>query len=90
MDKQNLADFSDLASDLVAALCLHPSETDVAVGLTPEGDVLVHLSAPRAEVAMVVGRGADTARSLHRVLSCVARNWGHEGDVRLTWQPSDT
>lgn len=89
MEKQNLTDFSDLAADLIAALTLHPSEVDVAVN--PEGACLVvSLSAPRAEVAMVIGRGGDTARALHRVLSCVARNWGHEGDVRLAWTPSDS
>jgi len=88
MDKQTLTDFSDLASDVVCALTLHPSKVDVLVGEGDKGLLLVAVSAPRSEVAMVIGKGGDTARGLHRVLSCIARNWGHEGELRLTWEPT--
>lgn len=88
MDATNLQDFSDLAADTISALTLHPSKVDTKVCLDGK-EILVSLSAPRAEIAMVVGKQGATAQALHRVLSCIARNWGHEGTVRLAWQPTD-
>jgi predicted RNA-binding protein YlqC (UPF0109 family) len=84
-----MVEFSDLAVDMVCALTLQPSKVDVSVGSGENGEILVGISAPRSEVAMIVGKKGATAAALHRVLSCIARNWGHEGDVRLAWQPTD-
>ena len=53
----------------------------------PVDSILVSLSAPRSEVAMIVGRGAETARALHRVFLSVARRMGWKGELRLDWQP---
>jgi predicted RNA-binding protein YlqC (UPF0109 family) len=53
----------------------------------PVDSILVALSAPRSEIAMIVGRGAETARALHRVFLSVARRMGWKGELRLDWQP---
>lgn len=93
MATQDFQDFSELATDMVCALTLQPALVEVSVSEDQsEGDsgvILVSLQAPRSEIAMVVGRGAETAKSLHRLLQCIARNFGSESDVRLEWHPTD-
>lgn len=93
MQTQDFQDFSELATDMIAALTMQPALVDVSVSEDQsEGDtgvIHVALRAPRSEIAMVVGRGAKTAESLHRILKCIARNFGSESDVKLTWEPTD-
>lgn len=88
MDSAKLRDFSDLAADTLDALVGHPDQIETTVSVQGE-EIVVNLYAPRAEIAMVVGKQAATAAALHRVLSCIARNWGHVGTVRLGWTPTD-
>lgn len=85
---EDFKDFSELAQDIVLALVNEPAACQVDVEGTTRG-MLVHLSGPRSEVAMVVGKQGATAAALHRVLFAMARRAGFHGTLNLEWTPTD-
>lgn len=87
-------DFQDLVEDNLCALVCNPDALAVGVHANPrqEGALVVDIVAPRSEIAMIVGKGGDTAKALHRLFLCQARNWGiipRDGTLSLSWDPSD-
>jgi len=84
-------DFGDLVEDTLLALVNDPDSVSIGVHQNPtcEGELIVDIVAPRAMLAMIVGKGGDTAKALHRIFLCQARNWGLATSMRLSWDPSD-
>lgn len=89
-------DFEELSGyieDTLGLLVNDPDSLSVKVSYEEAADgrpidsILVLIGAPRSEIAMIVGRGAETARALHRVFFSVARRMGFKGTVRLSWTP---
>jgi predicted RNA-binding protein YlqC (UPF0109 family) len=85
-----MSDFTDLVTDSLCALVTDPDCLQVGVHETETG-LVVDLHAPREQIAMVVGKRAETAAALHRVFLCMARNWhliGQHGTLDLAWSPA--
>lgn len=90
---EDFVELSDYIGDTLELLVNDPDSLSVKVSYEEAADgrpldsILVMLSAPRSEIAMIVGRGAETARALHRVFFSVARRMGFKGTLRLDWTP---
>ena len=95
LSDEDFEELSGYIEDTLELLVNDPEALSVKVSYeeshegSPVDSILVMLSAPRSEIAMIVGRGAETARALHRVFFSVARRMGFKGNVRLAWNPEE-
>jgi len=95
LSNDDFSEFSEYVEDTLNLLVNDPDSLSVKVGYEEANDgrpldsILVEISGPKSEIAMIVGRGAETARALHRVFFSVARRMGFKGTVRLAWTPEE-